>query len=208
MRGNKSVGSCRLLEPAQHGVLAAALPDAPHTVQSIHMLRRGLCRAYVAGDPASFDGAILQSIDWPEEPTGFGSDPELLWKLLQWVKGWTCILVDSECAPALGKIIQAARGGQVRYLEDVAHVLTPENAIDAVGVIKERVLERRFSDPERKIPVTLPGQPTYQVSEGEIHGLYASYPEWGELLFKLEALCAMNAEHQSSEAMKIPTGLN
>jgi GNAT superfamily N-acetyltransferase len=124
MRGNKSVGSCRLLEPAQHGVLAAALPDAPHTVQSIHMLRRGLCRAYVAGDPASFDGAILQSIDWPEEPTGFGSDPELLWKLLQWVKGWTCILVDSECAPALGKIIQAARGDQVRYLEDVAHVLT------------------------------------------------------------------------------------
>ncbi len=88
------------------------------------MLRRGLCRAYVCGDPASFDGAILQAIDWPEEPTGFGSDPELLWKLLQLVEGWTCILVDTECAPPLGKIIQTEKGGQVRYLEDVSHILT------------------------------------------------------------------------------------
>jgi len=70
--------------------------------------------------------------------------------------------------------------------EDLTHALTPENAIDAVGVIKERILERRFSDPERKIPVTLRGQPTYQVSEGEIRGLYESYPEWGEVLFKAE----------------------
>ena len=115
---------CRLLEAAQHRVLAAALPEAPHTVQSIHMLRRGLCRAYVAGDPASFDSAILQPIDWPEEPTGFGSNPELLWKLLQLVEGWACILVDSECASPLGEIIQNERGTQVRYLEDVSHVLT------------------------------------------------------------------------------------
>jgi GNAT superfamily N-acetyltransferase len=118
------VGDCRLLEPARHRILTAVLPEAPHTVQSIHMLRRGLCRAYVAGDPASFDGAILQPIDWPEEPTGFGSNPELLWKLLQLIEGWTCILVDSECAPHLGEIIQAERGGQVRYLDDISHVLT------------------------------------------------------------------------------------
>jgi succinyl-CoA synthetase alpha subunit len=71
-------------------------------------------------------------------------------------------------------------------MEDSAHVLTPENAIDAVGVIKERVLERRFFDPEREIPVTLRGQPTYHMSEGEIRGLYESYPEWGEVIFKLE----------------------
>jgi GNAT superfamily N-acetyltransferase len=118
------VGDCRLLEPAQHAILAAALPEAPHTVQSIHMLRRGLCRAYVAGDPASFDGAILQPIDWPEEPTGFGSNPERLWELLKLVEGWTCILVDSECALPLGEIIQPERGGQVRYLDDITHLLT------------------------------------------------------------------------------------
>lgn len=117
-------GSCRLLEPEQHGVLAAALVDAPHTVQSIHMLRRGLCRAYVAGDPAKFDGAILQPIDWPEEPAGFGSDPELLWELLQLVQGWTCIIVDSECAPPLGTIIEAQMGTAVRYLDDISYLLT------------------------------------------------------------------------------------
>jgi GNAT superfamily N-acetyltransferase len=131
------VDDCRLLEPAQHRVLAAVLPEAPHTVQSIHMLRRGLCRAYVAGDPASFDGAILQSIDWPEEPTGFGSNPQRLWVLLQWVEGWTCILVDSECAPPLGEIIQAERGNQVRYLDDISHVLT-----EPVRVYQEDAVRR------------------------------------------------------------------
>jgi RimJ/RimL family protein N-acetyltransferase len=133
----RAAGFCRLLEPEQHGVLAAVLPDAPHTVQSIHMLRRRLCRAYIAGDPARFDGAILQPLDWPEEPTGFGSDPELLWKLLQLVEGWTCILVDSECAPPLGEIIQAERGGQARYIEDVSHVLT-----EPVRVYREDAVRR------------------------------------------------------------------
>ena len=75
--------------------------------------------------------------------------------------------------------------------EQVAHKLTPENAVEVIGLVKERVLERRFSDPERRIPVHLPGQPAYRVSEGEIRGLYQSYPEWGDILFKLEAGEAM-----------------
>ena len=62
-----------------------------------------------------------------------------------------------------------------------------------VGLIKERVLERRFADPDRRIPVTLHGQPTYRVSEGEIRGLYQSYPEWGDILFKLQGGEAMTA---------------
>jgi hypothetical protein len=70
--------------------------------------------------------------------------------------------------------------------EDTAHVLTPENATDIAGEIKERVLEHRFSDPDRRIQVGLRGQPIYQVSEGEIRGLYQSFPEWGDVLFKLE----------------------
>jgi len=75
--------------------------------------------------------------------------------------------------------------------EKPTHVLTPENAFEAVGVVKERVLNRRLSDPERRIPVTLRGQPGYRVSEGEILGLYQSYPEWGDVLFKLEGGQAM-----------------
>jgi RimJ/RimL family protein N-acetyltransferase len=112
-----------LLEPKQQPVLAGALGDTPDTVQSVHVLRRGLCNAYVAGDPARFDADVLQAVDWPEEPTGFGSDPDLLWELLQQVEGWTCILVDSGCAPGLAAIMEAELGRRTRFLDDVTHLL-------------------------------------------------------------------------------------
>lgn len=113
----------RLLEPEQYHLLAAALGDTPDTVQTTHLLRQGLGQVYVAGDLARFDGAIVQASDWPEEPTGFGSDPEVLWDLLQQVEGWTCLLVDSKCAPALGRLIEMEMKSRVRYLDDVTHVL-------------------------------------------------------------------------------------
>jgi succinyl-CoA synthetase alpha subunit len=69
--------------------------------------------------------------------------------------------------------------------ESADHTLCADNAVEVVGLVKERALERRFSDPDRRIPVTLAGQVTYRVSEGEIRGLYQSYPEWGDALFKL-----------------------
>jgi RimJ/RimL family protein N-acetyltransferase len=112
-----------LLEPAQYRVLADALGDTPETVQSVHMLGRGTCKAYVAGDPACFEGAIVQPVDWPEEPAGFGRDPELLWALLRLAEGWTCILVASECAPALAQIMEAETGCRTRFLDDVTHLL-------------------------------------------------------------------------------------
>jgi hypothetical protein len=70
--------------------------------------------------------------------------------------------------------------------EDPGRALTPDDAVEAIGTIRERAFERRLSDPNRRIRVTLHGQPAYWVSEGEIRGLYQSYPEWGEVLFKLE----------------------
>jgi hypothetical protein len=75
--------------------------------------------------------------------------------------------------------------------EDPENRLTPDNAVETIGAIRQRAFERRFSDPERRIRVALHGQPVYWVSEGEIRGLYQSYPEWGEVLFKLEAGEAM-----------------
>jgi RimJ/RimL family protein N-acetyltransferase len=113
-----------LLDRKQYPVLAAALGDTPETVQSVHMLRRGLCKAWLAGEPSRFGAAILQATDWPQEPTGFGSDPALLWQLLQQIDGWTCILVESGCAPALAEILAAELGCRTRLLDDVAHVLT------------------------------------------------------------------------------------
>jgi len=109
-----------------HGcrVLADTLGDTPETVISTHLLRRSLCRAYVAGTPSRFDGAIIQDDFCPTEPTGFGSDPEVLWDLLESVKGWDCVNVSSENAVPLGDIIREKMGVQVRYYGDVYHVLS------------------------------------------------------------------------------------
>jgi GNAT superfamily N-acetyltransferase len=97
-------------------------------VISVHLLRQGTCRAYVAGDPSRFDGAIVQGLLRPgepdPEPAGFGSDPQVLWGLLQAVQGWDCVLVDSEVAPVLGETIQRKMAFPVRYLDDVCFTLT------------------------------------------------------------------------------------
>ncbi len=105
-------------------VLADVLGDTPETLISVHLLRRGSCRAYVAGDPATFEGAIVQATGFPTEPTGFGSDADVLWELLQAVEGWDCINVSTACARPLGQIISREMGVGVRYLDDVCHTLT------------------------------------------------------------------------------------
>ncbi len=104
--------------------LADALGDTPETVISVNFLRRGLCRAYVAGDPSRFDGAIVQWGSCPDEPMGFGSDAEILRELLRSAEGWDCVDVASECAVALGEIIEKETGVHVRYYGDVYHLLS------------------------------------------------------------------------------------
>src|SRR5690349_12077498 len=89
------------LDPARHAELIATLGDSPETVIMIHHLRRGSCRAYVAGDPTHSDGAIIQHVDTPTEPTGFVTDPDVLDRLLQAMQGWDCISVPTVCAPHL-----------------------------------------------------------------------------------------------------------
>lgn len=116
--------ACQPLDLAACRVLADALGDTPETVIAAHALRRGLCRAYVAGQPAGFDGAVVQADFAPTEPTGFGSDPHVLWRLLRAVEGWDCVDVDAAGAPALGEIIQREMGVGVRYYGDIYYTLT------------------------------------------------------------------------------------
>jgi hypothetical protein len=105
-------------------MLVKALGDSPQTVISVHLLVRGLCEAYVAGDPARFDGLVLQSYQHPGEPTGFGSDAQTLWELLKMVQGWWCVNVSESCAPRLGAIVSDETGRAVRYYGDLYHTLT------------------------------------------------------------------------------------
>jgi hypothetical protein len=125
------------LEPRQFGLLADALGDTPQTTISVHLLRRGLCRAYATGNPERFLGAIVQDMHAPDEPTAFGADPQILWKLLQIIPGWACIEVESGCAAELGEIISTNTGKQIRYYEDVHHVLVqPVRAFTHTAVRK------------------------------------------------------------------------
>jgi hypothetical protein len=111
------------LDPARHLELIAALGDSPETVIAVHHLRRGSCRAYVAGDVAHFDGAIIQHFDTPTEPTGFGTDPDVLDILLQAMHNWDCISVLAVCAPDLGATLTRRMGVRVRYLDDIYYDL-------------------------------------------------------------------------------------
>lgn len=128
-------------------ILADALGDTPETVDAVHLLRRGMCKAYVAGNPSRFEGAIVQPDDWPAEPTGFGSDAQVLWELLRAVKRWECILVDSECALVLGAIIEREMGVRVRYVDEVCHVLNRplmtfhHEAVRQIGVADLELLQ-------------------------------------------------------------------
>lgn len=111
-------------DAAQRQALADALGDTPETVIAAHAARRGLCRAYVAGDSAHFAGVIVQTAEMPGEPMGFGEDADVLWNLLRSVEGWFCIEVARGAAPALGRLIQAGMGRPVRFYEDIYSTLT------------------------------------------------------------------------------------
>jgi RimJ/RimL family protein N-acetyltransferase len=114
------------LDAAGCRALADALGDSPWTVISVHLLRRGLCHAYLEGQPFSFAAAVLQWTILPDEPAAFGVDPEAMWRLLQRVRGWRVVNVDEAQAQALGAILERELDRPVRYYGDIHHVLARE----------------------------------------------------------------------------------
>jgi ribosomal protein S18 acetylase RimI-like enzyme len=126
--GSELNNNIRLLNPKECLELAEALGDTPETAIGIHFLKRGLCRAYVSGDPSNFNGIIVQNILYPAELMGFGSEPDILWELLKSMGGWDCIEVETECSMSLGKIMESETGLKVRYYDDIYYTL-PKPAI-------------------------------------------------------------------------------
>jgi hypothetical protein len=127
-----------VLERAQYPDLADALGDAPDTVQSTHLLRRGTCRAVIVGEPAQYEGAIVQAQALPAEPTAYGDDPYVLWALLQRMPGWACVNVSCDVAAPLGEIMAQELGVAIRTLDDVYHTL------DGVGAVYRHPKVRRL----------------------------------------------------------------
>jgi hypothetical protein len=109
--------------------LIDALGDTPETVIPCHQLLRGLARCRVAGNLPDFDAAVVQAIDNPKEPSGFGRVPAALWRLLRDLWGWECISVTAALAEPLRRLIECERGAPVRLYGDVYHVLTRTAAV-------------------------------------------------------------------------------
>lgn len=118
-----SIGSVQL-SPDELPELARVLGDSPETAIPANRLMRGVCSAYVVGQPARFKAAVVVSHDNPAEPFGFGEDPEALWSILEPLEGWRVVDVSRSVAPKLGALIRASTGSRVAYYGDVYHTLT------------------------------------------------------------------------------------
>ena len=81
MTGSVSIGPVQL-SPDELPALAHTLGDSPETAIPANRLMRGACSAYVVGQPARFKAAVVVSVDNPQEPFGFGEDPDALWSIL------------------------------------------------------------------------------------------------------------------------------
>lgn len=104
--------------------LADALVEAPDTVISKHILRRGLARAWVLGNATRLEAAIIQNLAFcQDELIGFGDDAEALWSILRSRRGWSCVLVDSAVVNRLGPMIGSSAERPARTLVDIYHVL-------------------------------------------------------------------------------------
>ena len=118
-----SIGPVQL-SPAELSELARVLGDSPETAIPANRLMRGVCSAYVVGQPARFKAAVVVSHDNPAEPFGFGEDPEALWSILEPLEGWRVVNVSPSVAPKLGALIRSSTGSRVAYYGDVYHTLT------------------------------------------------------------------------------------
>ena len=125
------------LGPEKRKALADSLGDSPETAIPVHLLRRGLCDAYLAGDPSDYDAAVVQPLSLMAQPFGFGGSAEALWGLLSCARGWRLLHVAWSLGGPLGAVMERETGVGVRYYGDVYHTLTrPVSTLHAAAVRK------------------------------------------------------------------------
>ena len=114
----------RPLTTEQAQTLADTLPDSSQTVISISQLKRGLAQAYVVGDVADWETAVIFDSGQPGEPMAFGRNAAQIADLMAALPGWFCVNVVDDVASQLGPLLAAKMGCPVRFYGDIYHTLT------------------------------------------------------------------------------------
>lgn len=112
------------LSEALFDAAADAMGDTPFNVIYTHMLRRRVCRAFLAGDLPHYDAILIRHKDGQDQPNGFGSNEHALWQLLCSVGTWKHVTVEADVAPRLAVLIERELGLPVRVVADVYFTLT------------------------------------------------------------------------------------
>lgn len=111
----------RRCTPDEASILAGALADEPETVFARQRLSRGLCPAFLIGEPAKYVAAIVEAL--PGTLFAFGADPRALWELIQPLQRWTSVIIAPDNAGELGALIEGGTGQAVAYEETVHYTL-------------------------------------------------------------------------------------
>ncbi|MEO0085267.1 MAG: GNAT family N-acetyltransferase [candidate division WOR-3 bacterium] len=136
-----SAAACRLLDHEGRLALSGWLQDKPETCVAVHLLCHDLCQAWVAGEPASPQAALVQPDPEPRQLAGFGADAESLRGLLDHVHQWESIEVEPMVVVQLGPTVA---GGRVRSYDNICFAATgPVTRIDHPLVRRLRPTDRR-----------------------------------------------------------------
>ncbi|MCP4360323.1 MAG: GNAT family N-acetyltransferase [Chloroflexi bacterium] len=104
-------------------LLADVLPDSPETVITTSQLRRGLAKAWVVGEAAGFETAVVEDTGQPGEPIVFGEDVTQIAAVLPHIPNWDCANVPFHLAGQLAPLLERKMGCPLRHLADVYHTL-------------------------------------------------------------------------------------
>lgn len=105
-------------DPTSLAAIAGTLPDTAETVISLHTLRRGLCRAHIAGTIEQYAALVIDSHEVPGEPSCYGDDPDAVWSILRGLPGWFAANMSESVAAAVGSHVEREWGEPVTYLGD------------------------------------------------------------------------------------------
>lgn len=166
-------------------LLAAALADTPETIFARQRLSRGLCPAYLIGEPTHYAGALVEAL--PGQLLAFGEDPQAIWKLIQLVPGWTSVTVQSPHTHALGAAIAAGTDRALEHHVTIIYVLpTPVAPVPNPMI---RLMEPHEADIVMRGPGgpvgAAYGSPQALLAEGYVAGAVVG----GELVARAHTSC-------------------